>query len=436
MESYGAEQKWWRTWFIKSKMILMVAVLLALPRLVGGEWLSVACNINYYILAGLGVQLLVGYCGQITLGHAAFVAVGAYASALTVLFFPWPQFMIDAGLAYPVSIVFAGIMAGLWSVLFGLPSARVKGFYLIMTTMAAQWITVPLVITQYVARIGERGQAFPVPEGTFKIGLWEIVGDERIYYLSLFLVVICLLAMGNILRSKLGRAWVAIRDNDIAAETMGVNIVVYKLLAFFVAGFFAGVAGAYYICSLYFVSPEHYTWFYSLLWVGIILIGGVGSIQGLVFGSAFVVLVFKFLEKTVLYLTNVLPTIHPQALEWSAQAMLYSKIATLCLSVICLLVFLYLFNAQAKAKLGVMGGFIHGLSLCFSIMFLLTFLYFRTHPDQLGNMMMKMIFFKESAFGLAIILFLMYEPNGLAYRYWQLKNYFNLWPFSYTGKGA
>jgi len=301
MPSYEAEQRWWRTPFIKGKMTLMVILALAFPYLVGGEWISVAYTINYYVLAALGVQLLIGYCGQITLGHAAFVAVGAYCSAMMVLFIPWPQFMVDAGLAYPVSMICAGFAAGFWSVLFGLPSARVKGFYLIMTTMAAQWITVPLVITQYVSTIGGRGQAFPIPEGTIKLGPWVIDSDTKIYYLSIFLVAVCLVAMGNLLRSKPGRAWVAIRDNDIAAETMGVNIVWYKLLAFFVAGFFAGIAGSFYITALSFVSPEHYEWFYSLLWVGIILIGGVGSIQGLVFGSAFVVLVFKVLEMGVLW---------------------------------------------------------------------------------------------------------------------------------------
>jgi len=363
-ESYRADQKWWRTPFIKGKMVVMAVLLVALPYIVAPEWLSVAYTINYYILAALGVQLLIGYCGQITLGHAAFVAVGGYCSAMMVLFVPWPQFMTDWGLAYPVSMLCAGITAGLWSVLFGLPSARVKGFYLIMTTMAAQWITVPFVITQYVSQIGGRGQAFSLPEGTLKIGPWIIDGDVKIYYFSVILVVVCLLAMGNMLRSKLGRAWIAIRDNDIAAETMGVNIIAYKLLAFFVAGFFAGIAGAFFISSMFFVSPEHYEWFYSLLWVGIILIGGVGSIQGLVFGSAFVVLVFKFLEMGVLTASDFLMTSYP---EW-------------------------------------------------------------------GWMTTKIIFFKEAAFGLAIIFFLIYEPNGLSYRYWQAKNYFNLWPFSYTGK--
>jgi branched-chain amino acid transport system permease protein len=223
---------------------------------------------------------------------------------------------------------------------------------------------VPLVITQYVSQIGGRGQSFSLPPGTVSIGPWVIDTDEKIYYFSVVLVLLCLLAMGNLLRSKIGRAWIAIRDNDIAAETMGVNIVTYKLLAFFVAGFFGGIAGAYYISALFFVSPEHYEWFFSLLWVGIILIGGVGSIQGLVFGSIFVVMVFKLLEIGVLGLSEMLMVSYP----------------------------------------------------------------------ELGWVTTKIIFFKESAFGLAIIFFLIYEPNGLSYRYWQLKNYFNLWPFSYTGK--
>ncbi|MGC9029883.1 MAG: branched-chain amino acid ABC transporter permease, partial [Desulfomonilaceae bacterium] len=246
-ETYEDDQKWWRTPFIKGKMIFMVVVLAFLPYLVESQWLSVAYTINYYILAALGVQLLIGYCGQITLGHAAFVAVGGYTSAMMILFVPWPQWIVDYGLAYPISIVCAAFLAAIWSVLFGLPSARVKGFYLIMTTMAAQWITVPLVITQYVSQIGGRGQSFSLPPGTVKIGPWVIDSDEKIYYFSVILVLLCLLAMGNLLRSKIGRAWIAIRDNDIAAETMGVNIVTYKLLAFFTAGFFAGIAGAFYI---------------------------------------------------------------------------------------------------------------------------------------------------------------------------------------------
>jgi branched-chain amino acid transport system permease protein len=374
-ESYQQDQQWWRTRFIKGKMIAMAIVLLAFPWVVDARYVSWAHEVSYYILAALGVQLLIGYCGQITLGHAAFVAVGGYCSAMMMMSLPWPDFLKDAGLVYPISMVCAGIVAGLWSVLFGLPSARVKGFYLIMTTMAAQFITVDLILTQYVSKIGDRGQAFKIPDdvlmigpwqlgSTSTIGSWEIGSDVKIYYFALLLMAICLVAAGNMMRSRLGRAWVAIRDNDIAAETMGVNIVAYKLYAFFVAGFFAGIAGSFYISTLSYVSPEHYPWGDSLRWVGVILIGGVGSIQGLVFGSAFVVVVFKVLELITSGASDFLMASYPS----------WAWVTT------------------------------------------------------------KVVFFKDAAFGLAVIFFLMYEPNGMAYRYWQIKNYYNLWPFSYTGK--
>jgi len=160
-QHYNEDHAWWQTRFVWGKMILLGIVLFILiPTFCGDYLLSIAYKIGYTILAALGVQLLIGYCGQITLGHAAFVAVGSYTSAMMILYIPWPQFLIDAGLVYPISLLAAGITAGLWSVLFGLPSARVKGFYLIMTTMAAQWITVPFIITQYVSRIGARACAF------------------------------------------------------------------------------------------------------------------------------------------------------------------------------------------------------------------------------------------------------------------------------------
>ena len=356
-QSYVKDHAWWQTSFVYGKMALLVIILFVIIPVACGDYLlSIAYKIGYTILAALGVQLLIGYCGQITLGHAAFVAVGSYTSAMLILYVPWPNFLVSAGVVYPISMIAAGFAAGLWSVLFGLPSARVKGFYLIMTTMAAQWITVPLVITQYVSRIGGRGHYFSLPPGTISIGPWAIDSDRKIYYLMIVLVCLCLLAMANLLRSRVGRAWIAIRDNDIAAETLGVNIVWYKLVAFFAAGFIAGIAGSFWISALYFVSPEHFEFFYSLWWVGVILIGGVGSLHGVVFGAMFMVLVEEILRNSLV----------------------------------------------------AMGGWMPELML-------------------VG----KFDYFRDSAFGLAIILFLIYEPNGISYRYWQIKNYFNLWPFSY-----
>lgn len=354
-QDYTQDHAWWQTKFIKGKMaLLFVLMFIVIPLFADAYMLSVCNQIGYTLLGALGVQLLIGYCGQLTLGHAAFLAVGAYTSTLLILEFPWPGFLMDWGLAYPISIFIAAIVAGIWSVLFGLPSARVKGFYLILTTMAAQFITVDFILTQYVSQIGGRGQAFSLPPGTIKLGPWVIDSDLKVYFMMLVLVLLCIIGVVNLLRSRVGRAWVAIRDNDISAEVMGINIVKYKLLAFFVAGFIGGIAGAFWISNLAALSPEHFPWFWSLWLVGVILIGGVGSIHGAVFGSVFMVVVMEALQLAIIPLADTYP-----------------------------------------------------------------------------KLLMDFLFIKEAAFGLAICAFLIFEPNGLAYRWWQIKNYFNLWPFSY-----
>jgi branched-chain amino acid transport system permease protein len=353
--NYAQDQGWWQTNFIKAKMLLLLAVVfVGIPQLLEEYYVGVATMVGYTAMGALGVQLLIGYTGLITLGHAAFIAVGAYTSTMLVLQFPWPQGIIDWGLAYPISIVVAGTVAGLWSVLFGLPSAKVKGFYLILTTMAAQFITVDFILTQYVSRIGGRGQAFSLPPGTIKLGPVVVDTEREIYYVMAVLLTLMVIVLANLLRSKVGRAWVAIRDNDIAAEALGINIVWYKLLAFFVAGFMAGIAVAFWVSNTAALSPEHFPWFWSLWLVGVILIGGVGSIHGAIFGSLFMVVIMEILQLAVIPLAEYWPKV--------------------------LVDFAYL---------------------------------------------------KDMAFGLAICAFLIYEPNGLAYRWWQVKNYFNLWPFSY-----
>jgi branched-chain amino acid transport system permease protein len=354
-QDYSQDHAWWQTKFVWGKMILLFIIIFYLiPKFAGMYLISVANVVGYTILSAMGVQLLIGYCGQVTLGHAAFLAIGAYTSTLL---------MLQLHLPYPITLILGGITGGLWCVLFGLPSARVKGFYLIMTTMAAQFITVEFFITQYVSQIGGRGVAFSIPPGTVKIGPWAIKSDIEVYYVMAVLVILCTLMMSNLLRSKIGRAWIAIRDNDIAAEALGVNIVLYKLFAFFVAGFFGGIAGAFWVSSLAAVSPEHFQFGWSLWLVGVILIGGVGSIHGTIFGAMFMTLIPEGLKFLIFFLTQ-----NP---------------------------------------------------------------FFVNLMPFLPHLLEKFLFVKEAAFGLAIVLFLIFEPNGLSYRWWQMKNYFNLWPFSY-----
>ncbi len=343
---YRQDHAWWQTKFVWGKMaLLFITIYYLIPKFAGLYLISVANVVGYTILSAMGVQLLIGYCGQVTLGHAAFLAVGAYTSTLL---------MLQLHLPYPITLALGGITGGLWCVLFGLPSARVKGFYLIMTTMAAQFITVDFIITQYVSQVGGRGTFFSLPPGTIQIGPWVIESEVQVYYLMIVLVILCTAGMANLLRTRVGRAWIAIRDNDIAAEAMGVNIVKYKLLAYFVAGVLGGIAGGFWISSILAVSPEHFQFSWSLWIVGVVLIGGAGSLHGTIFGAMFITLILEGLKFAVIPLGDVFPALQER--------------------------FLYV---------------------------------------------------KEAAFGLAIVVFLLYEPKGLAYRWQQIKNYFNLWPFSY-----
>src|SRR3972149_2539910 len=195
-ETYRADHAWWQSSFVRTKMALLVLLLLVGLPLAGNYPLAIANVIGYPILSALGVRLLIGYCGMITLGHAAFIAVGAYATAIG---------MLQYGLPYSVSMALGAILAGLWSVLFGLPSARVKGFYLIMTTMAAQFVTVDFIITNYVSRVGGRGQSFSLPPGTITVGPWTIDTELKVYYLMIALLVLCTMGMANLLRTRVGR---------------------------------------------------------------------------------------------------------------------------------------------------------------------------------------------------------------------------------------
>lgn len=301
-ENYAQDHAWWQTRFVSLRMILLVLFLFFVYPAVGGNYgLSIANRIGYTILGAMGVQLLIGFAGQVTLGHMAFVAVGAYTSAIfTLRVNEAVPALGQMGLTYPISMVLGMFAAGLWCVLFGLPSARVKGFYLIMTTMAAQFLTVDFFITHYVSKLSSGLTSFSLPPGTIRFGPFDARTDLQQYYLMLVLVIGCLIFIGNLMRTRIGRAWIAIRDNDIAAEVLGVNVVRYKLLAFFVAGALAGIAGAYGNSLTYAVNPENYPFVDSLWLVGVVLIGGTGSNYGTIFGAIYLELMVIFLQPLVI----------------------------------------------------------------------------------------------------------------------------------------
>ena len=273
--------------------IVGLIFLLCFPLFAGGHWLSVLSIIAITIICVQGLNFLTGYCGQISLGQAAFMAVGAYTSGILTT---------KLGLPFLVALPSAGIMAGLIGLLFGLPALKVKGFYLAMSTLAAQFIIVWGI--KHLSITGGTTGMTVVPAS---IGALTFESERSYYYVILIVTIIMLYFAKNLVRTKAGRAWIAIRDNDLAAEIMGVNLYYYKLLAFFICSFYAGIAGSLWAHYLTVIHPGHFGLMDSVWYLGMIIVGGMGSITGIILGVTFI----KLLDESVAFLGPALATTFP-----------------------------------------------------------------------------------------------------------------------------
>jgi len=253
----------------------LMLILLAAPWWAGEYVLSQLHFICIYSIVGFGLMLLTGFTGQISLGHAAFLAVGAYTEAL----------MQAAGVPFVVSIVCAALFAGAVGVIVGLPALRLKGIYLAIATIAFN-VIVEEIITRWHDLTGGNEGRHVKPVDLFG---WKLESDAEFYYLCLALTVICCIACANLLRSPTGRAFVAIRDSEISASCMGVNLAWYKTLSFTLSAALTGIGGALYAHKLAFISPEQFTLLASIELITIVIIGGIGFLHGAVLGSAFVI---------------------------------------------------------------------------------------------------------------------------------------------------
>jgi branched-chain amino acid transport system permease protein len=253
-------------WFI-----LLLLFLAAFPFLFKNYYVYVANYIAINVLVAIGLNLLVGYTGQISLGHAGFFAVGAYGTIV---------FMAKLHLPFLISLPLGSLAAALLGFLLGLPALRLEGPYLSIATLGFG-----LTITRVIGRIEFFGgrQGLHAPELT--IGPWHLTSDRDFYYLLITLTVILTLVAGNLIKTKVGRAFIAIRDADIAAETMGVNIMYYKTLAFAVSAFYTGIAGGLYAFVLRFIEPELFSLLMSILFLAMVVVGGLGSILGSIAGA-------------------------------------------------------------------------------------------------------------------------------------------------------
>ena len=274
---------------------LLLLLLLAAPFLVSGYVLSQLHFICIYSIVGLGLMLLVGYTGQISLGHAAFLATGAYTEAL----------LQGAGVPFVISLTCAALFSGVVGIIVGLPALRLKGIYLAIATLAFNVIVEEIITRWESVTGGNSGKLLKAIElFGFRFG-----SGESFYYLCLALTVLSCLALINLLRSPTGRAFVAIRDSEVSASCMGINLARYKTMSFALSAALTGIGGALYAHKVGFISPEQFTLVQSIELVTIVIIGGVGSLHGAVLGAAFIIV----LPQAISLAKDWLPETIPQA---------------------------------------------------------------------------------------------------------------------------
>lgn len=332
------------TWFPSPRSAAACAIglglLLLAPLVLKSYGLALLIQIGVFGIAALGLNLVTGFTGQISLGHAAFYGFGAFFSA-------WLN--NSHGVPVLLAIPLAGVATALVGLVFGTPAARIKGLYLAIATLAAQ-----VILEDFFSRAtwftGGAAGAHANPVELFGFAFDT---DARYFYLVLAFVVLLYAFAANLMRTRDGRAMVAVRDHYLAAEIMGIALTRYRVLAFALASFYAGVAGALMGHYIGFVSTESINILLSVQMLGMIIIGGLGSIMGSMLGAAFMVLM-------------------PEGVET-------------------------LFHALGST----------------------------------GAASKALVYMKEIAIGAVIILFLVFEPEGLAHRWRQVKAWWKLYPFPY-----
>ena len=262
-------------WTVAALAALFIVVA---PLALGNYPLSILNLILIAVVGALGLNILVGYTGQISIGTGAFMSVGAYTAAKLVVVFNAP---------FWVALPAAGLMAATVGAIVGIPSLRIKGIYLAIATLAAQLI-IEWTINHVEWISGGVQASINVPRPS--VFGTQLTSERQIYLFLMFFVVLALVTTLNLVRSRIGRAFIAIRDQDIAAEIIGINIFRYKLYAFAISSFFAGVTGALESYYLGIANYEQFQIDVSIDYLAMVIIGGLGSVLGSVLGAIFVTL--------------------------------------------------------------------------------------------------------------------------------------------------
>ncbi|MCA8868095.1 MAG: branched-chain amino acid ABC transporter permease [Rhodobacteraceae bacterium] len=260
---------------------LLALALLAAPMYLGEHHIAQLSFVGIYAIAGLGAMLLVGYTGQVSLGQAAFMAIGAYTEAILQKF----------GVPFAASLVLAGVMAGLMGAILSLSTARLAGIYLAIATLAFAFI-VEEVLTRWESLTnGSLG----ILVRRIQVGSFTFDQEWKFYYLSIGLLVLVLWLMINLLRSRTGRALTAMRDSEISAQSLGIQLARYKAIVLALSGALTGVAGALYAHRIQFITPDQFTIMASVELLVLVVVGGLGSLHGAVFGAVFIVMLPQFI---------------------------------------------------------------------------------------------------------------------------------------------
>jgi branched-chain amino acid transport system permease protein len=256
--------------------ILLAVVAVALPAVISDYYIGETTWVFVYAICGVSLMVLVGYTGLISLGHAAFLGIGAYAHA----------YFLQHGLPWVVSVALAVVITTACGIVVGLPALRMTGIYLAIATLAFSVIIQEVFSRWESVTHGFAGMAVDKPV-IFGVSFAD---DRAFYYLCLFFLAVTLWLTRNLLRAPTGRAWVAIRDSEIAAQSMGVNLAVYKSMAFAYSAALMGLAGALFAHKIAFLAPDIFTILLSIQLLLLVIVGGLGSLHGAVFGAIFVAL--------------------------------------------------------------------------------------------------------------------------------------------------
>ena len=274
---------------------LLMAALLVAPWVVSEYWLAQFTFILIYSIVGLGLMLLAGFTGLFSIGHAAFLGVGAYTQAV----------LTNHGIPFPLALICAGGLSAAVGMVVGLPALRVKGIYLGIATLAFGFIVEEVFARWESVTGGNAGIHVKTPE---MFG-WQLSSGNEFYFLCLALTVGATLVILNLLRSPTGRAFVAIRDSEVSAQSMGIHLARYKTLSFAISAALAGVGGALYAHKLQFISPDQFDILQSIDLLLMVVIGGLGSVHGAFLGAIFLI----SMPQLIALVKDYLPAVIAQA---------------------------------------------------------------------------------------------------------------------------